>query len=103
MRLPQGTELQFLAEAGLRNAELITIFGNGTTGHFIALFRHSIHQFIVCERLMLVLIVDTFLKSLLEFSGRHLLAILIFKTFRKEIFKGIDTEMGFDILAVHDS
>ena len=101
--LPSHRKLEFLAETRLRNAELITVLRDSPSCDLIALFRHPFHQFIICQRLVLVLIVDTFLKCLLEFPSGYFLAILILKTFREEILQRIYTEMCFDILAVYDS
>ena len=98
-----GFVLEFLSEAGLRDAELIAVFCNRTARHLIAFGRHLLHELIVCERLALVLIIHAFLKRLLELSRRYFLSILVLEAFREEILKGIDSQMSFNILAVHNS
>ena len=52
---------------------------------------------------MLVLLVHTFLKHLLQLPCGNLFTLLIFKTFGEEILQREDAEMSLDIFAVHDS
>jgi hypothetical protein len=76
----QKSNLEFLTETGLRDAELIAILGNGATGNLVTLLDHAFNKFIVCQRLALVLVINTFLKSLLEFAGGYFLPLLILKS-----------------------
>ena len=98
-----GFLLEFLSEAGLRDAQLVAVFCDCTARNLVTFGRHLLHELIVCERLALVLVIHTFLKRLLEFSRRYFLSILVLEAFREEIFKGIYSEMCLDIFAVHDS
>ena len=73
--------LKFLTEPGFRDAELVTVFGNGAAGYLVAFFHHLVYEFVIGERLMLVFVLYAFHQGLLEFACRDFLAFLILETF----------------------
>lgn len=73
--------LEFFAEAGFRDAELVAVFGDGAAGDLVAFGCHAVHKFVVGEGLALVLGVDAFLERLLELAGGDFLTVLILQSF----------------------
>ena len=93
--------LQFPAKPCLGNVQQGAVLGDGATGHFVALCGKAVHQFVVGEGVVLVLVVHHITENFLDFAGAHLLAFAVFEAFGEEILERENAEVGLDPLAVY--
>ena len=93
--------LEFPAETRLGDVQLGAVFGDGAAGHFVALFGEGVHQVVVREGVVLVLVVHQVAEDLLDLAGGDFLALAVFQAFGEEVLEREHAEVRLDPLAVH--
>ena len=92
---------EFPPQAGLGDVQLGAVFGDGAAGHFVALFGEGVHEVIVREGVVLVLVVHQVAEDLLDLAGGDFLALAVFQALGEEVLEREHAEVRLDPLAVH--
>ena len=92
---------EFPSQAGLGDVQLGAVFGDGAAGHFVALGGEGVHQVVVREGVVLVLVIHQVAEDLLDLAGGDFLALAVFQAFGEEVLKREHAEVRLDPLAVH--
>ena len=93
--------LELAPQAGLGDVQLGAVFGDGAAGDLVPLGREGIHEIVVRQRVVLVLVVHQVAQDLLDFPGGNFLALAVFQSFGEEVLEREHAEVRLDPLAVH--
>ena len=95
------TKSEFPPQAGLGDVQLGAVFGDGAAGDFVALGGEGVHEVIVGEGVVLVLVVHQVAEDLLDFPGGDFLTLTVFQALGEEVLEREYAEVRLDPLAVH--